>query len=125
MAKAMNVEEAEGQREALLLRLVQVVLEPLVEVAVVAEPGERVSEREAHRLERAVDRALVERDSDERADERRGEKRRAVPEHGQHEADRRHDRERHRRPVDGMAQEREERLLRPARDDPGDQRNVH
>ena len=76
LLEVVDVEQDEREREAFVLGLVQVVLEPLVEVAVVAEPGERVGERQAHRLQRAVHRALVERDGDERADEGRGEERR-------------------------------------------------
>jgi hypothetical protein len=90
----------------------------------VAEPGERIGEREAHRPERTLHRALIERDGDERADESRGEKRGALPEDGQHQADRGHDRERHRRRAKGVPEERQERLLRPARDDPGGQNDV-
>ena len=116
LLEVVDVEQAERERDASLLRLVEVVLEALVEVAVVAEPGQRVGERQAHRLQRAVHRALVERDGDERADERRGEERRPLPEDGQHEADRGHDREGHDRPVD-RAEQRHERLARPARDD--------
>ena len=95
-----------------------------MEVAVVAEPGEGVGERQAHRLQRAVHRALVERDGDERADEGRGEERRALPEDGQHEADRGHDREGNDRPVDRALEQRHERLARPARDDARRERDV-
>ena len=125
LLEIVDVEQAEGQRDAALLCLVEVALQPLVEVPVVPEPGQRVGEREAHGLEGAVHRALVEGDRDERAHERDGEERRALPEHREHEADRRHDRERHRSPVDGLAKQRHERLTRPPRDDRGDQRDVH
>ena len=124
LLEVVDVEKAEREREALLLRLVQVVLEALVEVAVVPEPRQRVGERQAHRLQRAVHRALVERDGDERADEGRGEERRALPEDGQHEADRGHDREGNDRPVDRALEQRHERLARPARDDARRERNV-
>ena len=124
LLEVVDVEQAEGQRDAALLCLVEVALQPLVEVPVVPEPGQRVGEREAHGLEGAVHRALVEGDRDERAHERDGEERRALPEHREHEADRRHDRERHRSPVDGLAKQRQERLTRPPRDDRGDQRDV-
>ena len=124
LLEVVDVEQDEGQREALLLSLVQVVLEPLVEVPVVAEPCERVGERQAHRLQRAVHRALVERDGDERADEGRGEERRPLPEDGQHEADRGHDREGNDRPVDGVLQERQEGLAGPAGDDAGGEQDV-
>ena len=95
-----------------------------MKVAVVAEPGEGVGERQAHRLQRAVHRALIERDGDERADEGRGEERGPLPEDGQHEADRGHDRERNDRPVDRALEQRHERLARPARDDARRERNV-
>jgi hypothetical protein len=87
----VDIEEAERERKALIPRPVEIVLEPPLEVAVVAEPGERIGERQAHRPERAMHRALVERDGDERTDESGGEQRRALPEDGQHQADRGHD----------------------------------
>ena len=95
-----------------------------VEVAVVAEPGERIRLGQAHRLQRAVHRALVQRNGDERADEGRGEEGRSLPEDGQHEADRGHDREGHDRPVDRVAEKRHERLPRPAGDDAGGEQDV-
>ena len=124
LLEVVDVEQDEREREPLVLCLVQVVLEALVEVAVVAEPGEGVGERQAHRLQRAVHRALVERDGDERADEGRGEERRALPEDGQHEADRGHDREGNDRPVDRALEQGHERLARPARDDARRERDV-
>ena len=69
-----------------LLRLDQLALEPLVEVPVVAEPRQRIGQRELHRAQCAVGRALVERDREQRADERRGQQRRALPEDDQHRA---------------------------------------
>ena len=93
LLEIVDVEHADAERHALLLRLVQVVIEAVVEVAVVAEAGERVGEREPHRLELPKDRALVERDRGERADERGRQERRALPEHGQHQGQRGHDRE--------------------------------
>ena len=68
LLEVVDVEQAEGQREASSCALSRS-LEPLVEVAVIAEPGQRVGQRKAHGLERAVHRALVERDGDKRADE--------------------------------------------------------
>ena len=70
LLEVVDVEEEQRQAEALALRLVEVALQALVEVTVVAEARERVGQREPHRAKRAVHRALVERDRDERADER-------------------------------------------------------
>jgi hypothetical protein len=106
LLEIVDVEDADGQRHALLLGLRQVVLEPLVEVPVVAEPGEGVGERESHGGELAEDRALVERDRGERAEERRGEEGRALPQHGEHERERGHDRERDERRRDRPREER-------------------
>ena len=66
-----------------------------MEVAVVAEAGERVGEGEPHRLQRAEGRALVERDREQRADERDREHGRALPEHDEDQRRRAHQRERH------------------------------
>ena len=79
-----------------LLGASQLTLQPLLEVAVVAEAGQRVGERETHRLQRAVRRALVQRDRRERPDERGDQVRRALPQHDEHQRGRRHQRERQR-----------------------------
>ena len=60
--EVVDVDEAERQRPCLLLRTQQLALEPLVELAVIAEPGQRIREREAHCPQRSVRRALVQRD---------------------------------------------------------------
>ena len=49
LLEVVDVEQAESERDAGLLRVVEVALEPLVEVAMVAEPGQRVGERETER----------------------------------------------------------------------------
>ena len=74
--EVVDVEEAERDERVGLVGERELALQPLVEVAVVAEAGQRVGQREAHRAERAMRRALVERDRDERACER-GEEERA------------------------------------------------
>ena len=107
---------------AVPLGLDQLALEPLVEMAVVAEPGQRVGQREPHRAERAVGRALVERDREQRADEGRGQKRRALPEDDEHERGRRHQREEDDRPAQAGADQLEER---PPRRDGHDERDEH
>ncbi len=124
LLEVVDVEQAERERKALVLRLVQVVLEPLVEVTVVSQARERVGERQAHRFQRAVHRALVEGDGDQRADEGGGQERRPLPENGQHQADRGHDREGHRRPVDGVLEQGQEGLARPAGDDARGEQDV-
>ena len=83
--EVVDVEEAQRDDAAVLVRLRELALQALVEVAVVAEPGQRVGEREPDRVQRPVRRALVERDRDERAGERREEVRRALPEHDEHQ----------------------------------------
>jgi len=79
-----------------------------VEVAVVAEPGQGVRQCEAHRAERADDRALVELDCEERADERDGQEWRPLPEHDEHQRRGSHQRERHDRPANVRASEAEQ-----------------
>ena len=83
--EVVDVEEAERDERVGLVGERQLALEPLVEVAVVAEAGQRIGEREPHRAEGAVRRALVERDRDERAGERGEEERRALPENDEHQ----------------------------------------
>ena len=94
LLEVVDVEQAHGEREPVCLGLVEVALKPLVEMAMVAEPGQRIGEGEPHGLQGAVHRALVQGDGDERADERDREERRALPEDGEHQAHRSHDRER-------------------------------
>ena len=120
----VDVHEAEREPRAALLRPVEVVLEPLVEVTVVPEARQRVGERQAHRAERVVHRALVQRHGDERADERDREERGVGPQLGQDQRDRRHDRERDRRAAQRAPDERGHRLVRRPGDDDADQRDV-
>ena len=75
--------------------LQQLALEPLVEVTVIAEPGQRIRERQPHRPQRAVCRALVQRDREQRSDERHRQDRRTLPEHDEHQRRGRHERKRH------------------------------
>ena len=70
LLEVVDVHEAEAERIALRLRVGELALEPVVEVAVVAELGERVGERQAHRAQLTEGRALVERDREQRPDER-------------------------------------------------------
>ena len=65
--EVVDVEQAEREGCSARLGLEQLALEPVVEMAVVAEPGERVGQCEAHRAQRVVGRALVERDRQQRA----------------------------------------------------------
>src|SRR4029078_9285453 len=66
LLEVVEVEEADGERAARGGRLLEVHLELLLEMAVVPEPGERVGERESHRPQRVVGRALVPGDRAER-----------------------------------------------------------
>ena len=61
LLEVVDVDEAERDRSVLLLRVEQFALQALVEVAVIAEAGEWIGEREPHRPQRPVRRALVER----------------------------------------------------------------
>ena len=79
--EVVYVDETECQRQPARLCLRQLALEPLVEVAVVAEARQRIRQREAHRTQGANDRALVELDREQRPDERDRQERRALPEH--------------------------------------------
>ena len=83
--EVVDVDQAEAERHAGFLCGDELTLQPLVEVPVVAEPGQRVGERKPHRAQRAVRRSLVEGDRDQRPDERRREHRRALPQHHEHQ----------------------------------------
>ena len=50
--QVVEVDEAQGERRAVVLRVHELALEPLVEAAVVAEARERVGQRQPHRLHR-------------------------------------------------------------------------
>ena len=121
LLEVVDVDEADRDGGAVLLRLVEAALQPLVEVAVVSEPREGIGEREPHRLQRLMDRALVQGDCDERTDESGREKRRPIPENGEHEAHRGHDRKRDERPVDRLAEHSEETLSGPDGDNERDE----
>src|SRR5581483_11285890 len=79
LLEVVDVDETERERAAFLLRRRQLALQPLVEVPVVPEAGERVGQREAHRLHGGERRALVQRDREERADERHRQSGRPFP----------------------------------------------
>ena len=49
LLEVVDVDEAEREGPRLLLRAQQFALEPLVEVTVIAEPGQGIREREPHR----------------------------------------------------------------------------
>ncbi len=122
--EVVEVEEADGQRATLHRRLLELHLQLLLEVPVVSEPGQGVGQREPHRTQGAVRRALVERDRDERPGQRQHVDRRLRPQHDEREADRGHDREGRSRPDRGRAQDGREGLTRPAGEDRGDERDV-
>ena len=48
LLEVVDVDEAERQRPRLLFGAQQLTLEPLVEVTVIAEPGQRIGERQPH-----------------------------------------------------------------------------
>ena len=117
--EVVDVEEAQRDEHVLVVCVRELALQPLVEMAVVAEPGQRVGEGEAHRAERPVRRALVERDRHERAGERGKEERRPLPEHDEHQRSRRHQGERKNCPPDVRADQARVARLRPGRGDRG------
>ncbi len=92
--EVVEVEEAERNRRAGLLRRDELALEPLVEAAVIPEARERIGEREPHRLHRLERRPLVERDREQRPDEGEGEERSPLPEDAEDERGGGHERER-------------------------------
>ena len=110
----VDVDQAEAEAALVAIGVDQLALEPVLEVPVVAEPGERVGQRELHCAECSVGRALVEGDRQQRPDERRGQERRALPEDDQHQRGRRHQREDDDRPAQAGADQLEERP--PGRD---------
>ena len=122
--EVVDVDEAEAEVLALVLGGGQLALQPLVEVAVVAEPRERVGQRQPHRPQRGEGRPLVERDREQRPDERDRQRGRALPQHDEHQRGRRHQPERRRRLAHGAPDELEERLPGARRDDRGDQGDV-
>ena len=101
--EAVDVEQAQRDDSRFGLGFRELALETFLEVAVVAEPRQRVGERQPHRAERLVGRPLVQRDRDERACEGCKQPRRALPEHDEHERRRRHQRERDDCPADVRA----------------------
>ena len=92
--QVVEVDEAERERRAHLLGRDELTLEPLVEAAVVSEAGERVGQREPHRADRLVRRALVEGDREQRAEERDRERGLTLPEDDQGQGCRGHESER-------------------------------
>ena len=123
--EVVDVHQAERQRACLLFGVQQLALQSLVEVAVVAEAGEGIREREPHRAERAVSRALVEGDCEQRSDERDREHRRALPEHDQHQRCRGHERERDDRRAHVCLHQVQVRLVGAECDRGRDQHDVH
>ncbi len=124
LLEVVDVDEAERQRPRLLLRTQQLALEALVELTVIAEPGQRIREREAHRPQRAVRGALVQRDCEQRPDERHRQDRRTLPQDDEHQRRRRHERERHDGRADVRPHQLEVRLAAAERDRGGDQDDV-
>jgi len=49
LLEVVDVDEAQRQRRVLLLGAQQLALQTLMEVAVIAEAGERIGQRETHR----------------------------------------------------------------------------
>ena len=117
--EVVDVDQTERDGSAERLRAIELLLETLVERARIAEPGQGIRSGEPHRLERAVNRPLVERDRDERTDERGRERRRPVPRLDEENGDRHHDRERQRGHPQVARDDRSEVEPRGARHDGG------
>ncbi len=105
--EVVEVEEHERQASVRLFGEVELPLQALVEVPVVAEPGERIGQCEPDRAQLAMRRTLIEGDRDQRARERREHVRRPLPEDDEHQRGRRHQRERHCREAHVRAHEAE------------------
>ena len=124
LLEVVEVEETDRERLPGRRRLLELDLQLLLEVPVVAEAGERIGQGEPHRPQRVERRALVQRDGDERTDEHECQRRRLCPEDDEREADGEHDRERRGSRERRRPQQRQERLSRPARQHRGDQEHV-
>ena len=122
--EVVDVDQTEAERITLRAGVLELALEPVVEVAVVPEAGQGIGQREPHRPQLAEGRALVERDREQRADERRGQERRALPEDDEHQRGRRHQREGKDRDRDARAHDAGERLAGADADDEADQEQV-
>src|SRR6266545_6026175 len=106
--EVVDVDEAETEVAPAPLGLDQLALESLVEVTVISETGQRIGEREPHRAQGAIRRALVESDREQRSDERGREERRPLPEDDEHERRRRHQSEDDDRPAQAGVDQLEE-----------------
>ena len=73
--EVVDVDQAEREGRASGLGLHELALEPVVEMSMVAEAGQRIGECETHGPERVIGRALVERDCEQRTHEHRREER--------------------------------------------------
>ena len=122
--EVVDVDQADAERIALLARVGELALEPIVEMAVVAESRKRVGQGEPHRAELAERRTLVERDREQRADERAGENRRALPEDDEDQRCRAHQRERESRDREARPRNLEHGLAHAHPDDDADQDHV-
>ena len=66
--EVVEVDQAEAQRHAGLVRGHELTLQPFVEMAVISQTGQGIGQRETHRAQGSVRGALVERDCDQRTD---------------------------------------------------------
>ncbi len=90
----VDVDQAERQPGPNPLGRGQLHLHPLLEVAVVAEPGERIGQRELHRPHFPGARALIQLDRHQRRHEQQPESRSLSPEHDENRRRRRHQQKR-------------------------------
>src|SRR5262249_61950409 len=95
--EVVDVDETEGERPAAAEGVFELARQAFVKVSVIAETRQRISEREAHRSQRAKQRALVQLDREQRPDERKREQRRPLPEDDERQNRRAHQRERQQR----------------------------
>ena len=116
----VQVEQADAQPAA----APQLAVQPLLEAAAVAEPGQRVGGGRAHRLERAQHRALVQVVGGERGEQQQGEERLGLPQDDEDQGERGHDHQHERGRADRPVEQREEGLVLGAGDDERDQKEV-
>ena len=124
LLEVVEVEEAQRNRSAGLLRQDELPLQPLVEAPVIAETGEWIGEGEPHRLHRLERRTLVEPDREERPAEGEREERRPLPEDAEDERRGAHERERRARLDEVLLRDLEVRPAGGRREDRADEREV-
>ena len=120
LLEAVEVEQADAEPAA----APELSLQPLLEPAPVAQPGERVGRGRAHRLERAQHRTLVQVVGHERREQEQRQQRLGLPQHDQDQRERGHDHQHQGRGADRLEEQRQEPLPLGPRDDERDQEQI-